>query len=100
MQKHTTIYHKKERMAFTIENIMEMRTPTGTTLSFCYVRNPPAQRRARFTLQRGPFCFNGLAATSRQWFYNPDARNKALFWNAFTAAMADLDIAPLPFVGV
>ncbi len=87
-------------MAFAIENVMEMTTPTGTTLSFRYVGNPPAQRRARFTFRRSPFRFNGLAATSRQWFYDPDARNKAIFRNALTAAMADLDIAPLPFLGV
>jgi hypothetical protein len=99
-EKHTTIYHKKERMVFAIEKVMEMRTPTGTTLSFCYVGNPPAQWHARFTFPRGPFCLNGTAAASCQWFYNPDARSKAIFGDALTAAIGDLDIVPLPFVGV
>ena len=87
-------------MNFTIESVMEMKTPTEKTLSFRFVGNPPAQRRARFTFQRGAFCLNGTAAASRQWFYDPDARNKAIFRDALTSAMAELDIAPLPFVGV
>jgi hypothetical protein len=46
--------NKKQRMVVVIENLMEMRAPTGKTLSFRYVGNPPAQRRARFAFRRGP----------------------------------------------
>jgi hypothetical protein len=87
-------------MVFAIEIVMEMRTQTGRTLSFPYVGNPPAQGYALFAFCRGSFCFNCTAAPSRQWFYDPDARSKAIFRNALTVAMANLDIAPLPFVGV
>jgi hypothetical protein len=41
-----------------------------------------------------------MADTNRGWFYNPGARSKAEFRDALTAAMADLDIALLPFLGV
>jgi hypothetical protein len=45
---------KKRRMVVVIESLMEMRAPTGKTLSFGYVSNPPAQRRAQFTFRRVP----------------------------------------------
>jgi hypothetical protein len=80
--------------------LMDIRTPTETTLSFRFVGNPPAQWRARFTFRGGPWRTTGRAAPNREWFYGPDARNKAIFHAALTAAMADLVIALLPFVGV
>jgi hypothetical protein len=41
-----------------------------------------------------------MGAANRGWFYNPVARSKAEFRDVLTAAMADLDIALLPFLGV
>jgi hypothetical protein len=41
-----------------------------------------------------------MAAANRGWFCDPDVRSKAEFWDVLTAAMADLDIALLPFLGV
>ena len=86
-------------MVVVIENVMEMRAPTGKTLSFRYVGNPPAQRRAWFTFRRG-FRLTGMVAANRGWFYDPDARSKEEFRDVLTAAMADLDITLLPFLGV
>ena len=77
-----------------IENLMEVRTPNKTTLSFRFVGNPPAQQRARLAW------FRGRNSSRSSWFYDPDARSKAQFRDAVRGAMAELDIALLPFVGV
>ena len=78
--------------AFTIDNLMEVRTATERTISFRYAGNPPAQQRPR------------LASMTRfrqprrhpQW-YDPDARLKAAFRAALTAAKEELGMGPMPF---
>jgi Holliday junction resolvase RusA-like endonuclease len=80
---------KKRKMdPVNIQNLMEVRTANERTISFLYVGNPPAQQRARLGWGR------------RRWFYDPDAGSKALFRAAMRDAMAEIDLALLPFAGV
>jgi hypothetical protein len=79
-KKHSTTYHRKGKMHIEIHDLMEVRTTTIRTTSFCFVGNPPAQQGILESHCVGVPGGEYMATPDHPWWYDPDASrvNEAL----------------------